>query len=135
ATRAIGSFGRSASQSREAVLFTRQLGCVFRGLLLLIPSKKERPSRASARSRQQCGPGAPCAEEENATRGRVPRDEAPPQLREAVRAPRSGEGRSRAALPQAAAQANGARRLLKPSPASTESRPACRGGFCIFMAA
>src|ERR1051325_6286654 len=40
--------------------------------------------RASARPRQQRRPGAACAEEENAARRRVPRDEAEESLREAV---------------------------------------------------
>src|SRR5262249_19424539 len=112
--------------------FTVARGCAiyvsawlrFRGPMLFTLREKESRSRASARSRQQRRPGAARAEEEKATRRGVPRDEAPPQLRKAVRTARSGKGRSRAALPQAPAQANGARRLLKPPPASTKSRPA-----------
>ena len=49
-----------------------------------VNGRTEQP-RASSRSRQQRRSGAARAEEEDAARRRLPRDEAPPQLRKAVR--------------------------------------------------
>src|SRR5690242_5967877 len=81
-----------------------------RGRSLQPPTEKS--PRASPRSRQQRRSGAPRLEEENAARRGISRNEAAPQLREAVGAARARKGRSGAPLPQAPAQANGARRLL-----------------------
>src|SRR5215469_17733401 len=62
--------------------------------------------------RQRYRSGAPRAQEEVATRRSVPRDEAPPRLREAVGTSGAGEGRRRASAPESATQAHGARGLL-----------------------
>src|SRR5690606_16366615 len=74
--------------------------------------KGKRSVLASHRPRQQCRPGPARAEEEDAARGHLPRDEAAPQLREALRTARPRKSRSRPPLPQAHAQAHGPRRLL-----------------------
>src|SRR5438067_5520086 len=65
---------------------------------------------ANHRSRQQCRPGAARAQEEAAARGRLPRDEAAPPLREAVGEARPRARRSDPPRPQARAQARRARR-------------------------
>jgi|SRR5271170_4008715 len=78
--------------------------------------KMEKSPRASPRSRQQCRPGSPGPEKENAARGRVSGDEIAAQLREALGAPRPRKGRGGAPLPQAPAQAHGARRVLTRPP-------------------
>src|SRR6266436_5786277 len=74
----------------------------------------ERRSRASPRSRKQCRPGSPSPQKENAARRGVPRNEAPPELRKALRAARPREGRGGAPLSQAPAQAHRARGVLGP---------------------
>src|SRR5690348_14347069 len=96
-------------------------GCDLRSRSFFTRSK-ESGCRASPRPRQQRRSGAARAQEEAAARGRVPRDEAPPQLREAVRATRPREGRGRPPLPQAPSQAHGARGLLVPR-ISSEAKP------------
>src|SRR5215468_2593795 len=91
-----------------------------RGAPKTLPAMENSP-RASPRSRQQCRPGAPRLEEENAARRGVSRDEASPQLREALGAAGAGKGRSGAPLSQAAAQTHGARGLLTPPPLMAEA--------------
>src|SRR5205807_5338928 len=72
----------------------------------------ERSARASPRSRQQRRPGSASLEEKNAARRGVSGNEIAAQLREALGAARPREGRGGAPLPQAPAQADGARGLL-----------------------
>src|SRR6266849_11081761 len=75
-------------------------------------STTEKRPRASPRSRQQRRSGSASLEKENAARGGVPRNEIAAQLREALGTARAREGGGRPPLPQAAAQADGARGLL-----------------------
>ena len=65
--------------------------------------------RAGRRPGQQCRSGAEGAQEEDAARGHLPRDEASRPLREAVRAQGAREGGGRAPGPQACPQARPAR--------------------------
>src|SRR4029077_2927325 len=76
--------------------------------------RESRP-RASPRSRQQRRSGFASLEEENAARGRVPRDEAAAELRETFGTASPRTGRSRPPLSQTVAQADGARGLLSRS--------------------
>src|SRR5256885_1987830 len=74
----------------------------------------ENRPRASPRSRQQRRSGSASPEKENAARGGVPRNEVAAQLRETFGTARPRTSRSGAPLPQAVAQADGARGLLTP---------------------
>src|SRR3954454_24665042 len=74
----------------------------------------ENSARASPRSRQQRRSGSPSPEEEDAARRGVPGNETAAQLRETLGAPRPRKGRGGPPLPQAAAQAHGARGVLIP---------------------
>src|SRR5581483_5752424 len=65
---------------------------------------------AGFRPRQQCRSSTACAEEEDAARRGLPRDETAAVLREAIRALDARESRSRAPPSQACAQAGRARR-------------------------
>src|SRR5882724_8126509 len=76
-------------------------------------SLTERSARASPRSRQQRRSGSASPKEENAARRGVSRNEAQAQLREALGTARPGKGRGGAPLPQALAQAHGARGILR----------------------
>ena len=66
-------------------------------------------ARAGHRQGQQCRPGAEGAEEEDAARGHLPRDEASRSLRKAIREEGAREGRRRPPRPQARPQARPAR--------------------------
>src|SRR5258707_13127734 len=68
---------------------------------------------AGPRPRQQCRSGAPCAQEEDAARRCVSRDETQEILREAFRKGDTGTGRSDPASPQARAQEGPARRYRR----------------------
>src|SRR5258706_15290082 len=70
---------------------------------------------AGPRPRQQCRSGAPCAQEEDAARRCVSRDEKEEILREAFRKGDTGTGRSDPASPQARAQEGPARRTYRRS--------------------
>src|SRR4030095_14203374 len=72
--------------------------------------------------------------EEDAARGDLPRDEAPPQLREALRAPRPRARRGHPPDPQADAQAHGARGLLVLTLLQRIRTPGLPGGFCFQRA-
>src|SRR5438309_8396143 len=73
-------------------------------------ANRRETSGSDFRPRQQRRPGPEGAEEEDAARGLVPRDEAARALREALREARPPEGRGRAPRPQAGPQARPARR-------------------------
>src|SRR5690606_36506763 len=92
-------------------------------------------SGSDFRSRQQRRPSPQGAEEEDAARGLVPRNEAPRALREAVGKARPPEGRGRPPGPQAGPQARPARTpdrgaeeavALKPDQGRYETRRAAR---------
>src|SRR5260370_41718086 len=68
--------------------------------------------RASPRSRQQRRSGSASLEKKNATRGGLSRNEAASQLRETLGAACARKGRGSPPLSQAAAQTDGARRVL-----------------------
>src|SRR5579863_5065566 len=84
------------------------------------PNRLEMEARAGTRSRQQRRSSPQGAQEEDAARGRLPRDEAPPQLRKAVRTPGPRKGRGGAARPQARAQASRTRGFLAPARVAAE---------------
>src|SRR5438309_12072800 len=73
-------------------------------------ANRRETSGSDFRPRQQRRPGPQGAEEEDAARGLVPRDEAARALRKAVREARPSEGGSRAPGAQAGPQAGAARR-------------------------
>src|SRR5690242_13522681 len=83
---------------------------------LMVRARTERrrsgESLAGTRQGQQRRSGSARAQEEDAARGYLSRDEDAPELREAVGEAGPRTRRGRAPLPQAAAQAHGARRLL-----------------------
>src|SRR5262249_4535864 len=66
-------------------------------------------TRAGSRPRQQCRPGPQGAEEKDAARGYLPRDEAPRPLREAIGKEGAREGGGDPPRAQARAQAHPAR--------------------------
>src|SRR5438132_13355835 len=77
----------------------------------------ENRPRASPRSRQQRRSGSASLEKENAARRGVPRNEIAAELREAFGTARPRTRRSGSPLPQAVAQADGARGALTPTAA------------------
>src|SRR5665647_2188004 len=86
------------------------------------PLDRRGTPRAGTRPRQQCRPGSQGAEEEDAARGHLPRDEAPRPLRETLREESPREGGSHQPRPQARAQEIAAR-----GPAADEASGDPRG--------
>src|ERR1035437_5149463 len=86
------------------------------------PLNQRGTPRAGTRPRQQCRPSPQGAEEEDATRGHLPRDEAPRPLRETLREESPREGGSHPPRPQARAQEIAAR-----GPAADEASGDPRG--------
>src|ERR1035437_5557545 len=73
------------------------------------PLNQRGTPRAGTRPRQQCRPSPQGAEEEDAARGHLPRDETPRPLREPLREESSREGGSHPPRPQARPQEDAAR--------------------------
>src|ERR1035437_37509 len=86
------------------------------------PLNQRGTPRAGTRPRQQCRPGSQGAEEEDAARGHLPRDEAPRPLRETLREESPREGGSHQPRPQARDQEIAAR-----GPAADEASGGPRG--------
>src|SRR5580698_3826978 len=95
----------------------------------------QEPAFADHRSRQQHRSGAEGAEEEDAARRHLPRDEAERPLRKAEREARARTRRGDPALSQAAAQARPARRPVAEVRLPDIRMPpkaAREGGLCVF---
>ncbi len=101
---------------------SRRIGAVCCGFRLDKSTSQQDGSLAGTRSRQQRRPGAESAQEEDAARGAVSRNEVARPLREAIREARPREGGSHPPRSQAGAEAAAARG----SPAHAEGRDDAR---------
>src|SRR5260370_42586242 len=103
---------------------------------LTVRSKRNTP-RAGSRPRQQCRPSPQGAEEEDAARGRIPRDETPRPLRKTLREEGPGEDGSHPPRPQARPQKAATRGFAADEASgnprrSCKSRPAARASPLIL---